>query len=577
MTRYQRPARRGLPPSQSHQGPRGRPAPPPVDRTPPMVIHEDDAILVVDKPPGWMVVRAPGAKSRTLTDWVLARARRAATGRSSPKLKVVNELDAQASGLVVFAKTPDGFDSLKRQFRTKRPHRMALAIVNGHPKVDGSDACSLQGTVRRALVRPQTRPRRGRAVDKPAVTHYRLVRGWREGAALRLRLETSFPGQVDEHMRSIGCEIGRRQERDQPARMALHLSELGFVHPLTSETVRYSSRLPPDMAGAFGESAPARVAAPERAQPVSEPAGVATRPTVVAPKPAGVATTPAGVDATDRPEPESGSPAPEDKGWEHVAEWYDTLIGERRNDHFDNLIFPGVLRLLATERDERVLDAACGQGELCRALSQAGAVVTGVDASPALLEAARTRSTESISYIERDLRNLGDLDGAPFDSAACVMALMNLDPIEPVLTGISRALREGGKLVIVLLHPAFRQPGRSSWAWTVTGEDQIQQRCIRGYLSESPHEVVMNPGDASAGVQPICTTTHNRPIQSYVAALARAGFAIDALEEWASQRCSEPGPRANAENLARGEIPMFLAIRAIRLGLGGDDGGSGGD
>ncbi len=539
------------------------------------MIHEDDAILVVDKPAGRMVVRAPGSKSRTLTDWVLARARRAATGRSSPKLKVVNELDAQASGLVVFAKTPDGFDSLKRQFRTKRPHRLALAIVNGHPKLEGSDACSLQGTIRRALVRPQSRPTRGRAVDKPAVTHYRLVRGWREGAALRLRLETSFPGQVVEHMRSIGCEIGRRQERDQPARMALHLSELGFVHPLTNETVRYSSRLPPDMAGAFGERAPARPEvtvrpkAADHAHATSTPVGVASEPSEVAPKSSGVVT-------LEPPESESETPAPKEQGWEHVAEWYDTLIGERRNDHFDDLIFPGVLRLLGAERGERVLDAACGQGELCRALSQAGAVVTGVDASPALLEAARTRSTESISYIERDLRNLGDLDGAPFDSAACVMALMNLDPIEPVLAGISRALREGGKLVIVLLHPAFRQPGRSSWAWTGTGEDQIQQRCIRGYLSESPHEVVMNPGDASAGAQPICTTTHNRPIQSYVAALARAGFAIDALEEWASLRRSEPGPRADAENLARGEIPMFLAIRAIRLGPAGDDGGSGG-
>ena len=74
----------------------------------------------------------------------------------------------------------------------------------------------------------------------------------------------------------------------------------------------------------------------------------------------------------------------------------------------------------------------------------------------------------------------------------------------------------------------------------------------------------MNPGKASHGAAPVSTWTFHRPIQSYVKALADAGFVIEALEEWPSMRSSEPGPRVSEENRARREIPMFLGIRAVK-------------
>lgn len=60
------------------------------------------------------------------------------------------------------------------------------------------------------------------------------------------------------------------------------------------------------------------------------------------------------------------------------------------------------------------------------------------------------------------------------------------------------------------------------------------------------------------------TTTYHRPLSAYVAAFVRAEFAVTGLEEWASSRTSDSGPHAKAENLARREIPMFLAIIAKR-------------
>jgi hypothetical protein len=61
------------------------------------------------------------------------------------------------------------------------------------------------------------------------------------------------------------------------------------------------------------------------------------------------------------------------------------------------------------------------------------------------------------------------------------------------------------------------------------------------------------------------TWTFHRPLQSYVKALRGAGLVVDALEEWASHKRSDSGPRAKAENTARREIPMFLALRAVKI------------
>ncbi len=599
MTRFQRPSRGGPPP---RRGPPTKPPPAPLDTMPPQVVHEDDTILVIDKPAGWIIVRAPGSNARTLTDWVLARARRAATGRKSPKLKAINDLPAPASGLVLFAKNPDAFENLKRQFRTKRPHRIAYAIVRGHPMTAEGKACALEGTIRQPLARPQARPKRVSAVDKPAVTHYRVMRGWSDGAALRLRLETAFPGQIEDHLQYAGCEIGRKSVRGRQLRIAIHMSELAFVHPDTNETVRFHARLPEDMTEAFGDRvaertrpeyrAPQRVnpaqptdpAQPDEesdtppsarpdAQPASQPIAQPRTQTSTQTVPQSPPSTEPGAPAPLAPASQhptsirsaAGTPRKPDKdqGWDHVAEWYDSYVGTRRSDHFDDVILPGVLRLLDPSPTDKILDVACGQGELCRALADRAELTVGLDVSPALLEAAHARDSDKIRYIQRDARAIAELDDAPFDGATCVMAIMNIDPIAPVFEGVASTLREGGRFVLVLLHPAFRQPGRSAWEWTGTGAQQVQERRIKGYLSESAREIIMNPGGASDGADPIKTTTHNRPLQSYVNALAEAGFVIDAIEEWPSLRQSEPGPRAAAENLARTEIPMFLAIRTL--------------
>jgi hypothetical protein len=73
--------------------------------------------------------------------------------------------------------------------------------------------------------------------------------------------------------------------------------------------------------------------------------------------------------------------------------------------------------------------------------------------------------------------------------------------------------------------------------------------------------IVTHPGKTPD----VYTWTFHRPIGAYVKAMRNAGLLVDALEEWPSHKVSEPGPRAAAENTARKEIPMFLALRAVKI------------
>jgi len=109
-----------------------------------------------------------------------------------------------------------------------------------------------------------------------------------------------------------------------------------------------------------------------------------------------------------------------------------------------------------------------------------------------------------------------------------------------------------------MMHPAFRGPKHSSWAFEGS---EVQYRRVDRYLLPRKEPIVSHPGRKDG----LYTWTFHRPIQSYVRAMSRAGLLIDALEEWPSHKVSRPGPRAKAENIARREIPLFMAIRAIYL------------
>ena len=255
--------------------------------------------------------------------------------------------------------------------------------------------------------------------------------------------------------------------------------------------------------------------------------------------------------------------------WQQVAKWYDDHVGHDGGEFHREVVLPGVVRLLgrgdASVSGLRVLDIACGQGVLCRYLHERGARPTGVDAAAALVDLARQRSPDDIPFHVGDARAVADaawLERGAYDAAACVLAIQNIQPIRPVFEGAAAALKPGGSLAIVLMHPAFRGPKECHWGYDA--EADVQFRRVDRYLVPRKSPIVAHPGDAAASDY---TWTFHRPIGAYVKALRQAGLLVDAMDEWTSHKTSEPGPRAAAENRARKEIPMFLAIRAVKVDL----------
>jgi ubiquinone/menaquinone biosynthesis C-methylase UbiE len=244
--------------------------------------------------------------------------------------------------------------------------------------------------------------------------------------------------------------------------------------------------------------------------------------------------------------------------WGDVADWYDQLVGESGSEYHREVVIPGALRLLAAAAGEAVIDVACGQGVLCRVLQSRGVRVTGVDASEQLIRIARERGPSEIQYQVADARNLSSFAAGKFDAAACVLAIQNIHPPAPVFAGVARILKPRGRLIVVMMHPCFRGAGETSWGWDEKAK--VQYRRVDRYLIPRKTPIATHPGSDPGQY----TWTFHRPIENYAKAIRQAGLLIDAIEEWPSHKQSTSGPRASAENVARKEIPMFLAIRAVR-------------
>ncbi len=566
------------------------------DRTPRIrIIHETDDVIAIAKPLGLPTALLPGERGLAAAV-LLGEMRRSAVRPLRPW--VLHRLDREATGVVVFAKTKPAFERLNDAFRGRGVLRQYIALVEGEvslatgvasneraapedaaaeeTRLDEEDRVLRQGafgTISTVLVEtregivksmspdayrvPTSKAKK--APPRKAVMHYEVLAKGGGYSLLRVMTRSGHKHQVRAQLAGIGHPIaGDRMygaTRDPLRRVGLHSTEIAW----------------PEAIGRGRATCPAP-AAFYRAVGAEPPAAK----------------------QDDAPPKKGGGDTSGAEGWEHVAAWYDEHLTHGPSDLYREVVLPGVLRMLDVKTGERVLDVACGQGWLARELATAGANVVGVDASPSLITAAKSHGSAA-EFIIGDARELERVLGsAPltrgaepgsFDAAVSVLALMNIEPLRPVLEGVSRMLRGGGRFVAVMLHPAFRSPGRTSWGWEessasgypassrrVSSDDtpprpapRVQYRRVDAYLSIARSDIVMNPGAAAHGAEPVHTWTYHRPIGVYVEAMAKAGLLVEAMEEWPSHRRSEPGPRAAVEDRARREIPMFLAVRCVKI------------
>jgi 23S rRNA pseudouridine1911/1915/1917 synthase len=227
------------------------------------IVFEDEHLIVVDKPAGLVVHPAAGNLDGTLVNALLHHCRGQLSGIGGvARPGIVHRIDKDTSGLLVVAKTDVAHEGLARQFSDHSVERTYLAITAGQPI---PLAGTMRGTIGRspvnrkkmALVEDRSNgPKRG----KHAVTHYRTIEGLDGAALVECRLETGRTHQVRVHMASIGHALlgdpvyGRTPPRLRPLlaelgfhRQALHAAELGFLHPVTGERLRWRSELPVDL------------------------------------------------------------------------------------------------------------------------------------------------------------------------------------------------------------------------------------------------------------------------------------------------------------------------------------------
>lgn len=265
--------------------------------------------------------------------------------------------------------------------------------------------------------------------------------------------------------------------------------------------------------------------------------------------------------AKNRPTP---TPAGKDLGWDPVAAWYDKLVGETGSDYHRHVILPAALRMLEPVAGESVIDVCCGQGVLVKPLLDAGVGrVTGIDASPRLIAAARSRHAGDprVSFIVADACAAAPswADGS-HDAATCLMAVHDVPDAGALFRNVAASLKPGGRAVMVFMHPCFRIPRKSHWGWDA--DQKIQFRRLDSYSSPLEIPITTHPGKGG-GEQ---TAFHHRSLADLLTSLGAGGLAVTACEELHSHRRSQAtGPFSKAEHAAAGEFPLFIALKAVRI------------
>ncbi|MGH7306732.1 MAG: RluA family pseudouridine synthase [Candidatus Rokuibacteriota bacterium] len=220
------------------------PPAPPACPAPLRLVHEDDDLLVVDKPPGLLTIATETERERTayrlLRDWLANRG-----GRSS-RLFIVHRLDRETSGLIVFAKSAATQQHLQAQFAARTAERVYVALAEG--VVRQSEGSLVSRLVEDRALRVRVAGRDG---GKEAITRYRVLERRRGATLLELRLVTGRRAQIRAQLAAAGHPIAGDAQyggrTDPMRRLALHATRLAFAHPRGGR-VSFDSPPPPPFA-----------------------------------------------------------------------------------------------------------------------------------------------------------------------------------------------------------------------------------------------------------------------------------------------------------------------------------------
>lgn len=245
--------------------------------------------------------------------------------------------------------------------------------------------------------------------------------------------------------------------------------------------------------------------------------------------------------------------------WQGVAKWYNNAVGEEGLYYHRQVVIPKALQLLHLKENSSLLDLACGQGILSRAILPQTEYY-GLDISKDLIESAINQNKSGkhhfkVADITKDL----PIQKYNFTHAAVILAIQNIETPISVFRQAYKHLEPHAKMLVVLNHPCFRIPRQSSWE--IDNQNKLEYRRINRYASPLKIPIQAEP---SKGRRSPITWSFHYSLSAYSQALFDAGFGILKLEEWVSDKVSN-GKAAKMENRSRHEFPLFLALLTEKI------------
>ena len=208
------------------------------------IVYEDDDVAVVNKPQGMVVHPSVGHTSGTLVNALMYHIHDLSSINGVVRPGIVHRIDKDTSGLLMIAKNDRAHQALAEELKDKKSLRKYLAIVHGNISND-------RGVIEEPIGRSE-KDRKKQAVTakgKPAVTHFKVLERFGNYTLVELTLETGRTHQIRVHMAYIGHPVagdplyGPRKTLKGNGQF-LHAQTLGFTHPTTGESLRFSVEPP---------------------------------------------------------------------------------------------------------------------------------------------------------------------------------------------------------------------------------------------------------------------------------------------------------------------------------------------